>query len=99
MRAGCYTLDLYCDNRLGTDAPCYRDAFPKVFVHEKGSVCRRKARRAGWRLGIEQDLCPKCSGKAPAQPYALVKVRPPRKGTEVACFKCGRGDCTCDPPR
>lgn len=97
MRAGCYTLDLYCDNRSDPEAKCHRDPFPKVFLHERGAVCRRKARRAGWLLGRDQDLCPKCSGKAPQAPYRNVR-RTNRPGLHVACKTCGAADCACDPP-
>jgi hypothetical protein len=37
--------------------------FPHTYIDELGSVCRRNARREGWLLGKEQELCPKCSGK------------------------------------
>jgi|OpeIllAssembly_1097287.scaffolds.fasta_scaffold00112_9 hypothetical protein len=69
MQAGCYTLDLYCD----AENPDHQyGEFPHQFFHERGSVCRSRARRAGWILSRRPggDLCPKCSGK-----------RPPKQGT------------------
>lgn len=60
MKAGCYSLDLYCDAE--NKAHEYGE-FPHVFTHELGSACRKNARLAGWVIGDERDLCPKCSGK------------------------------------
>lgn len=65
MIAGCYSLDLYCDN----DSPSsvergehvYRE-FPHQYTAEHGSKCRSLARKAGWKLDIKNGLaiCPKC---------------------------------------
>lgn len=63
MHDGCYTLDLYCDAQ--NKAHAYGE-FPHQFHHERGSVCRRQARKWGWTIGKDRDLCPKCSGKRPA---------------------------------
>jgi hypothetical protein len=65
MMAGCYTLDLYCDAK--NDAHGFRE-FPHQFFDEFGSVCRRRARQAGWRIGDPNrdvpDLCPKCNPRS-----------------------------------
>ncbi len=59
--AGIYALDLYCDKQ--NDAHKYRE-FPHQVTHEKGSVCRAKARKAGWIIRNDGTaICPKCSGK------------------------------------
>lgn len=62
MWAGMYGLDLYCDNE---DAPDHvYDEFPHQYTDELGSVCRAKARRAGWVIRKDGTaICPKCSGK------------------------------------
>ncbi len=59
MIAGCYTLDLYCDE----ESPDHvYDEFPHQYTHEFGSTCRRKARKDGWHISKDLQLCPKCSG-------------------------------------
>jgi hypothetical protein len=57
---GCYVLDLYCD-----DPNCPDQRFhttPSQFTDETGSGARAEARRAGWRLNLDDGtaLCPKC---------------------------------------
>lgn len=66
MIVGCYTLDLYCDRQgKHPDGIHAFEEFPHQYTHEFGSVCRARARRAGWLLGRDGSaLCPKCSGKA-----------------------------------
>lgn len=59
MLAGCYTLDLYCDNpecRNGRSGP-------DQYTAETGATCRRDARRVGWIISDAQQICPACSGK------------------------------------
>lgn len=63
MIVGCYLLSLYCD---ATAVPAGRHVFaefPHDFTSEFGSTCRRKARRAGWKLDLKTGmaLCPKCA--------------------------------------
>jgi len=58
MRAGCYTLDLYCDQKSKAHG---LNEFPHQFVAELGSQCRSAARKAGWKLTDKKDLCPKCN--------------------------------------
>jgi len=63
---GCYTLELYCDNRkpYPEDEVHGYSEFPHQYTDELGSVCRRDARRDGWVLGKGgAATCPKCSGK------------------------------------
>ena len=62
MIAGCYVLDLYCDDEkahpLGDNM--------ETFTAELGSTARQQARRAGWTgvgFGRIKQLCPKCSKK------------------------------------
>jgi hypothetical protein len=78
--AGCYSLDLYCDNTKSENHDFQE--FPHQYTDELGSVCRANARKAGWIIrGDGSAVCPKCSGKkrAPkktlAPGYALVNVR------------------------
>lgn len=61
--AGCYTLDLYCDE---TSSSHEHNEFPHVYIHQLGSVCRSLARRDGWIIGRSRDICPKCSKKTEA---------------------------------
>jgi hypothetical protein len=69
MIVGCYTLDLYCDNLnipegAVTDGIHDYKEFPKTFIHEYGSVCRKIARAKGWKFTRDgRALCPKCSGR------------------------------------
>ena len=65
MMAGCYTLDLYCENADVWPDPLHAyNEFPRTYIHELGSVCRSNARRDGWLIGDgDHQLCPRCSGK------------------------------------
>jgi hypothetical protein len=59
--AGCYALDLYCDNTSGDHD---FSEFPKQYTGELGTTCRANARKAGWIIrGDGSCICPKCSGK------------------------------------
>lgn len=60
MKVGAYTLDLYCDKQ--SDSHGYKE-FPHQFVGKSNQKCIVMARRAGWKLSAETDLCPKCSNK------------------------------------
>lgn len=79
MWAGCYTLDLYCENfqnggLLARDAGTL-DAktcdgvhgwfeFPHQYTGEYGAECRSRARKAGWIIKNDGTaICPRCSGK------------------------------------
>lgn len=77
MWAGCYSLDLYCDNADGgpghyhiqkngdlfDDAGHYVGEFPVRLTGETGSSLRRKAREWGWVIRADGSaVCPKCSG-------------------------------------
>lgn len=72
MWVGAYGLDLYCDNvredqnwdALVDDHGHVYNEFPHQYTDELGSVCRAKARRAGWIIKKDGTaICPKCSGK------------------------------------
>lgn len=61
MIDGAYTLELYCDNRE-TEHDWAK--FPYEYVGERGTDCRRRARRDGWLFKRNGKVfCPKCSGK------------------------------------
>lgn len=65
---GCYTLDLYCENDKPVgevDLVHSHNEFPHSFCHESGSVCRKRARKTGWRLNLKEGkaVCPKCNKK------------------------------------
>lgn len=69
MMAGCYTLHLYCDNATPGDGVHEFREFPHEYSDEMGTVCRAKARKAGWVIKKDGTcLCPKCSGKKPGTP-------------------------------
>jgi hypothetical protein len=66
MLVGCYTLDLYCDS--GRDHPVRWPngsfvVFPMQYTGRTLAECVRVARRDGWQIGKERQLCPFCSGK------------------------------------
>lgn len=67
MNVGCYVLDLYCDNEAAHlfDGQVNYDLAggSAHFTHETGSGARSKARKRGWRIGRERDLCPACTGR------------------------------------
>lgn len=72
--AGCYALDLYCDDQRPetpgdgklTDGVHKWDEFPHQYTGEYGSKVRSRARRAGWIIRNDGTaICPKCSGKKP----------------------------------
>lgn len=67
--AGCYSLDLYCDNwKPGTVDDVHPwDYFPHQYVNELGTECRKKARQAGWYISRDERtvLCPLCNKKSP----------------------------------
>ena len=57
------TLDLYCDAENEEHG---WDEFPHQFFAEGRlgySTVMSRARREGWMIGREKQLCPKCSGK------------------------------------
>ena len=76
MWAGMYCLDLYCENvspaaeyksdETGFDLVDSLDhkwqEFPHQYTHELGSVCKARAREAGWQINKDgTDRCPKCT--------------------------------------
>lgn len=63
MMSGCYILHLYCDNKEATDH--IYDEFPHEYTHELGCTCRETARKRGWIITKDKQICPKCSGKKP----------------------------------
>jgi hypothetical protein len=74
--AGCYALDLYCENAKGhvPDGVHTWDEFPHQYTDEFGSACRAKARKAGWIIRMDGTcICPKCSGKSPTSRSAKAK--------------------------
>ena len=69
MIAGCYALDLYCDNSgPWPDGRHKYNEFPHQYTDELGSRCRQAARRDGWLLTRDgKAYCPKCSKKMRAE--------------------------------
>lgn len=73
MMAGCYCLDLYCDNgedkwEASKDNPLVDvhghryDEFPHQYSDEYGSVCRADAKKDGWKFFRDgRVFCPKCN--------------------------------------
>lgn len=62
MIAGCYSLDLYCDNERIKHP--YGE-FPHQFTGETFGECARTARARGWIISRDRSraICPMCSGK------------------------------------
>jgi len=75
VKVGAYTLDLYCDNE---DAPVQKfgeplnprahlyNEFPHNYVGQTLRECVKTARRDGWLIGKERQLCPKCNRRGRA---------------------------------
>lgn len=67
MKVGCYSLDLYCDNRSAWPDPRHEyDEFPHNFAGRTEAACIRNAKAMGWRIGQKRQLCPKCAKKKAA---------------------------------
>jgi hypothetical protein len=68
--AGCYTVDLYCENadsgspgKRG-ECPTSWHYFPSQYTGETWGECIRQARRRGWTVTRDRlAYCPDCSGK------------------------------------
>lgn len=61
MEAGCYTINLYCDNDWAH--PCEPDQkTPSAeYVGETGAECRKQAKRDGWKFHRDGcHTCPEC---------------------------------------
>ncbi len=65
MKVGCYTLDLYCDNRTDAypDPPHKHDEFPHVFTGRTEASCLRLAVSRGWKITRSKEICPSCAAK------------------------------------
>lgn len=71
MIVGGYELHLYCEHNAiqhgdVSDALGHRyDEFPHTFYAETGAETRTAARKAGWRLDLNEGhaFCPKCTTK------------------------------------
>lgn len=66
MRVGCYTLDLYCTNEYATlgHTECresHRGSGVGQFTGRTESECLRKAKKVGWKLTPDKELCPTCN--------------------------------------
>lgn len=64
MWAGAYSLHLYCENYDPNNLGHHSwDEFPHQYIDELGTVCRAKARKAGWKINNDGTAyCPKCTG-------------------------------------
>lgn len=63
MIASGYTLDLYCDAE--NEEHVYSE-FPHEYISDERQckqICFSNARKDGWKIGKQEQLCPKCSGK------------------------------------
>jgi len=63
MRIESYVLNIYCDNKDLHSREAYDIVHPYSHsrIYDKSAgACRRAARRVGWRLSKEKDLCPSC---------------------------------------
>lgn len=66
MIVGCYALDLYCENYKSENDNIHEfNEFPHIYTHEKGSTCRKLARKDGWIIKEKENraICPKCVKK------------------------------------
>ena len=65
-----HILSLYCDNAKAVRVSFQQDAkpgehlageFPTLFYHASETVCRQRAKQAGWRFYRNgRTLCPRC---------------------------------------
>jgi len=60
MKVEGYELAVYCD---GTEHVDDRYKFPRFarFMGTRAGDCRRNARRVGWKITKDKDLCPACN--------------------------------------
>ena len=60
MIIGCYTLDLYCDNK-----DCYTVGMPHQFTGPSAMHCYKQARAIGWIINLQKSkaYCPRCKEK------------------------------------
>lgn len=69
MIVGCYSIDVYCDTR--DQHPTGYENMPRwpdrrdmgngdSYIGETRAACIRAARRVGWLIGKERQLCPFC---------------------------------------
>lgn len=67
MIVGCYSMDLYCENR--DNKVCLDDRYVSVQFQATGRTerdCLKDARAFGWKFPIKDGMrlafCPKCKG-------------------------------------
>ena len=61
---GCYTLDLYCDQKPCKHPDAYwGGGFPYQYTGHTEGDCKRDARHDGWKLSRDRkhDACPHCT--------------------------------------
>ena len=63
--AGCYSLDLYCDQPVTSHTWEQRAGFPSMFTGETFTECTRDARKIGWKIHLDTRTatCPTCRKK------------------------------------
>ena len=61
MIVGCYSLDLYCDNRECKSVSRFRME-PDVYTGRTFAGCSRKAKKDGWKIDSRRRwcICPAC---------------------------------------
>lgn len=63
MQVSGASLDLYCDSKRRVH-PWH--AFPDQYTDIANvAACRKQAKKAGWKLTPDGDLCPRCNPKSP----------------------------------
>lgn len=65
MIAGCYILDLYCsqikkDYVENINFGHKHHEFPHQYTGQTRGECYRKARKDGWLISKQRQLCPTC---------------------------------------
>jgi hypothetical protein len=57
MIAGCYTLDVYCDERFDEDNYCHNGLSRKQFTGRNKREVMKAAREKGWYIRGQKALC------------------------------------------
>lgn len=62
MEAGCYTLDLYCDDpNHGARHPHRVSSLDAQYIGQTYADCKRQAKADGWKWVDDKNICKRCT--------------------------------------